>query len=283
MNIFNMKDYLKDIIKSLNNINITITNMDKKINYHINNHLDMENKPLKKEEKIETNDKIKEIEQQNGEYKTKIDELTKDVDFHRNRSVKTWDELKRLRNVVDNLSSEKKELELKLVSLKSDLERVRLDNSVFVEENKKLNEYKEKIKNKELKELEYLKKIKKMICTSEKGEAFWNSISDKVIEKDDLDSREIISKKEPIESNSSYDLTIAGITKTRSQWRSEWDIPKERLRYRIKQKWDNLEILFGRDFKYNDAKRFYIKYPEAILYDSLNEKIKSKLRSELKI
>lgn len=282
MNIFNMKDYLKDIIKSLNNINTTITNMDKKVNYYINNNTPTFNEHTKKEKEEEPSSNIQNDSKQDSNYEEKINKLTELADFHKSRSEKTWKDLKHLRNVVDSVSSEKRELELKVKSLEKDLEKLQTENQILTDENKALHIYKNRIENNELKELKLLTKIKKIICSSDKGKSFWDSISSKVEDNGDLDKKSADTEKKPT-VNTSYDFTIAGITKTRSQWRDEWNLSEYKLRYRINHNWDNLEILFGKDFKYTDAKKFYKKYPNAILYDNLDNAIKDKLKNELNI
>lgn len=169
------------------------------------------------------------------------EKLNKEIEFQKNRSNSNWEELKILK----------------------------VEYNKLLEENKKNTE-------KGLKELQSLRNIKNAICSNERGATFWKAISNTIGELDDCEYIENVQAK----TNVSYNLTIAGITKTRAEWRKEWDIPKSRLRYRIEQKWDNLEILFGKDFKYSDAKKFYEKYPDALLYDTLDNKIKKKLKEE---
>lgn len=58
-------------------------------------------------------------------YKKKIEVLTKEVAFHEGRSNKNFDEIKKLRTTVDNISSEKRSFEKKVVLLEKELSEVK--------------------------------------------------------------------------------------------------------------------------------------------------------------
>jgi len=152
--------------------------------------------------------------------------------------------------------------------LKSECTRLSEENQHLIQ----MNTFNEEA----LKELEYLREIQNAICYTPNGSEFWESISNNINNVKDY----IYIVKKPEKTNGSYNLTIAGITKTRVEWCDEWGITNDCLRYRIKRQWDNLELLFGKNFTYYNAQRFYTKYPDALLYDTLNADIKNKLINE---
>lgn len=254
MKILNLKNYLNQVIHILNNMNLTIDNIDKKLDcIGVKNRVSIEeiDKPKVNLEAnlIDENEKL-------------INRLN-DIILEK---ANLEEENNLLREQINSLTVEKNNLSESVKDIS--------DSSIVM--TKKEFEKMEMIK----KEFAQLKKVKNAIYSNEKGKIFWDNVSRTVGVKD-INEDKLSSSKKGL--NGSYDLTIAGITKTRTEWREEWGLSKGQLRHRIESNWDNLEMLFGKNFKYIDAKRFYKKYSNAVLYDTLDESIKEKLKENIDI
>lgn len=80
-----------------------------------------------KQNVLESNKEYNEndIENIKKEYEIKIEELNKNVTFHENRSNKNFEEVKRLRTLIDSLNAEKKSLDKKITSLDKEVENLK--------------------------------------------------------------------------------------------------------------------------------------------------------------
>lgn len=190
------------------------------------------------------------------------------------------EENSKLKKEIDSLLSQNKSLHKKIDELKATAKRIFVENIAAIDD---INESHKKDKN----ELEHLKSIKNILCESKEGKVFWQILKESIDTKTKKENKEISENKNNsncIKNKSkrrNSNLTIAGITKTRLEWSNEWDIATDILRYRVKHNFDNLELIFGRDLRYIDIKKFYQKYPEAVLYDTLNKDIREKLKKDL--
>lgn len=156
----NEDNALKEEIKELKSLIDNLKAEKKKLNE--------ENKSLKDkitslEDEVGALPSVPNTENMNVElegYKKKIEHLTKEVLFHESRSNKNFEEVKKLRVTVDNLSSEKRTLEKNVLNLEEELKEAKLgvgeDNGQLDELSKKISEL-EKNKEKLLKEIEFQK------------------------------------------------------------------------------------------------------------------------------
>lgn len=151
---------LKEEIKELKSLIESLKSEKTKLN---NDNKALKDKVSLLEDELKALPSVPNVENTNIEiddYKKKIESLSKEVSFHETRSNKNFEEVKKLRITVDNLSSEKRALEKNIVKLEGELKEAKSnateDGGQFVELSEKIAEL-EKNKEKLLKEVDFQK------------------------------------------------------------------------------------------------------------------------------
>lgn len=182
------------------------------------------------------------------EYKNKIEALTKQVAFHEGRSNKNFEEVKKLRNVVDNMSSEKRNMEKQVASLTKELDAVKSNPVENISEvsNDKIAELENKIKQLEhtkeklSKEVEFQKtrnknnwdEIKSLKHTIESLEVEKKDLEVKIqevnIKSVDVNNKEDVDKLkiELVQLKSEYEGTISELRVTNDKIQNELNLYK---------------------------------------------------------
>lgn len=103
----------------LNDLYTTIHNVDKKLNYHIEDYTS--DKDLNADTNKQIIEYLEGIMTKTGDTNNdKLNKLIKEVELHKTRSDKNHEEVKRLRSSLNNLSAKKRVLEKKIVGLQKD-------------------------------------------------------------------------------------------------------------------------------------------------------------------
>lgn len=146
------------------------------------------------------NETINELESKINNLEKNKEKLLKEIDFQKNRNKTNWDEIKSLKQRIEDLEAEKNDLilnskhsedannkedvdklKIELVQLKSEYEgtisELRVTNDKIQNE---INLYKTKYSDEMIEELKYLKAMKKAICSYNKGATFWNNIESNI-------------------------------------------------------------------------------------------------------
>lgn len=189
------------------------------------------------------------------ELEAKIKQLEKDVTFHENRSNKNFEEVKRLRSTVDNISSEKRNLEKKVSLMEAEIETLKnadisgfdveeLDNLKKENESltEKVNSF-DKVKDKLNKEIEFQKNrsktnwedLKTIKASYESLEKEKNDLEKKVeelkVNSDNINYKEDIEKfkSELIQAKSEYESVISELRLHNDKLQNEINLCKTRF------------------------------------------------------
>lgn len=185
-------------------------------------------------------------------YEDKIASLTKDVAFHEGRSNKNFEEVKRLRTTVDNMSSEKRDTDKRIIALEKEIESLKEVSSVdvnseeltkLVEENKVLKEKLdalESVKERLQKEVDFqknrskanwdeIKSLKVIVdnLNSEKS-ALEQEIEELSVNSDNINNKEDVEKlkSDLIQVKSEYENTISELRLSNDKLQNEINLCK---------------------------------------------------------
>ena len=213
------------------------------------------------------------------DYKKKIEFLTKEVAFHEGRSNKNFDEVKKLRNVVDNISAEKRSFEKKVVLLEKELDEIKSNSAESLSEvnNDKISELENKVsqlennKEKLLKEIDFQKnrnknnwdEIKSLKHTVESLESEKSGLELKIKElstnADNLNNKEDIDKLkiELVQLKSEYEGIISELRVTNDKIQNEINLYKTKYSEEMIDEYNHLKTMKKAICSYDKGASFW--------------------------
>lgn len=205
-------------------------------------------------------DILKEIE----DYKRKNEELTKNVAFHETRSNKNFEEVKKLRGIIDGINFEKRNLEKNISSLQKEIEELKNNSNVVNEEDlAELKELKEKVasfentKEKLMKDVEFHKNRSKVnweelkVLKNDKeslekeNDNLRNKIEDLSINSDNLNNKEEVEKlkSEIVQIKAEYESIISELRLTNDKIQNEIDLYKTKYSDNVLKEYNHLKMI----------------------------------------
>lgn len=212
-------------------------------------------------------------------YKKKIEVLTKEVAFHEGRSNKNFDEVKKLRNVVDNISAEKRSFEKKVVLLEKELNEAKVNSAEGSSEQNedKIAELEGKInhlennKEKLLKEIDFQKnrnknnwdEIKSLKHTVESLEAEKSELKLKIKElstnSENLNNKEDVDKlkTELVQIKSEYEGIISELRVANDKIQNEINLYKTKYSEEMINEFNHLRTMKKAICSYDKGASFW--------------------------
>lgn len=239
---------LKELIKRLKEEKVELKKNNEDLTKKISNlETELAATPMVPELNQENESNVSEKNNEIEEYKKRIDSLTKDVAFHETRSNKNFEEVKKLRNLIDSCNAEKRNTEKKLITLQKEFDDFKANINISdLEENSKLKEFEEKIislentKEKLLKDVEFHKnrsktnweevKVLKGEIESLKQQKvdLNNKVEELSVNSDNIGNKEEVDKLklEMVQLKSEYESIISELRLTNDKVQNEINLYK---------------------------------------------------------